>query len=359
MGEENAYGTINAIMKFLSLSSDYFALDIGTTAMRLVQTRGGAEARMLVRYGSIPLEPGISISDSANHHSQLLEALKTLMQQTGVTTKNVVLGLPSNKVFISAIDFPALPEKELKPAIMYQADQFIPTSLDDSKLDWTVLGQSPVDPQKLEILLASVPKKYVESRLNIIESIGLNIIAMEPDAFALARSMVGPHAQEAVMVLDMGAHATDLIITMGGALRLSRSIPVGGDTLLKAAEQNLGVDSKQAMQFVYKFGLMQDKLEGQVFKALSTTVDGLIAEVEKSVKFFAARYANTPVSKIVVTGRASVLPEFPVYLVGKTNLPVEIGNAWMNTTYPQASYNDLMSVANQYGVAAGLAQRVE
>jgi Tfp pilus assembly PilM family ATPase len=182
---------------------------------------------------------------------------------------------------------------------------------------------------------------------------------MEPDAFALSRSLTSPVSQDATLILDMGASSTDLVITFGGALRLARSIPIGGDTLVKAAEQNLSVDEKQAMQFVYKFGLIQDKLEGQVFKALSSTIDSLVSEIDKSIKFFTTRYNKQPVTKIVVTGRASVLPEFPVYLVNKTNIAVEIGNAWMNTGYPQNSHNDLMSVANQYGVASGLAQRVE
>ena len=286
-------------MGLLSSSTDYFALDIGSTAMRLVQMRGGGPQRSLLRYGSIPLEHGVSLSDSPSHQSQLLESLKKLMAQTGVSTKNVVVGIPSNKVFATVIDFQTLPEKELENALLYQADQFIPSAVDESKIDWAVLGQSPVDANKLEILLASVAKKYVETRLNIIESVGLNVIAMEPDAFALARSMVQPGTQEAVMVLDMGANTTDLVIVSNGAPRLARAIPMGGDGLLKAAQQNLGVDDKQAMQFVYKFGLMQDKLEGQVYKALTNTVDNLVSEIDKSVKFFSTRYNKMPVSKIV------------------------------------------------------------
>lgn len=345
-------------MSLLGTSNDFFALDIGTTAMRLVQMKGGGK-KALVRYGSIPLEKGVSQSDSANHQSQLLESLKTLMTQTGVNTKNVVVGIPSSKVFSTVIDFQNLPEKELESAIIYQADQFIPTAVEDSKIDWSVLGASPADPNKLEIMLASASKKYVESRLNLIESIGLNIVAMEPDAFALARSMVGSDTKEAVMILDMGATTTDIVISFEGSPRLSRAILMGGDSLLKSAEQNLGIDEKQAMQFVYKFGLMEDKLEGQVRKALTSTVDNLVSEIDKSIKFFTTRYNKTPVSKIVVTGRASVLPEFPVYLVNRTNIPVEIGNAWLNANYPQSSYNNLMSVSNQYGVAAGLAERSE
>lgn len=345
-------------MGLLSSNSDYFALDIGTTAIRLVQTRGG-NPRTLVRYGALAIDEGVNVGDSENQKSQLLQAIQTLMSQTGVTTKNVAVGIPSSRVFVTAVDFQNLPEKELENAIIYQADQFIPTAVDDSKIDWSLLGQSPVDPQKVELLLASVHKKFVEDRLNLIESIGLNVIAMEPDAFALSRAIVSPATTEPTMVLDMGANSTDLVVTLGGAPRLVRSIPMGGDTLVKAAQQNLNVDDKQAMQFVYKFGLMQDKLEGQVYKALTHSIDGLVTEISKSVKFFATRYNGAQVSKIVVTGRASVLPDFPVYLVNKTNIPVEIGNAWLNIAYPQTSYNDLMSVSNQYAVAAGLAERVE
>lgn len=346
-------------MGLLSSTSDFFALDIGTTAVRLVQLKGGGATRSLVRYGSVPIEKGVSQSDSPGHKTALLNAIQELMAQTGVSTKNVAVGIPSSKMFATVIDFANLPEKELPGAIMYQADQFIPTNVDDSKIDWQVIGPSPTDSSKVEILLASVTKSYAESRLNTLESIGLNVIAMEPDPFALARSLTPYNDEGATLILDMGANATDLVVTTGGAVRLARSIPTGGNTLVKAAEQNLSVDEKQAMQFVYKFGLIQDKLEGQVYKALTNTVDTLVTEVDKSIKFFTARYNKQPINKIIVTGRASVLPEFPVYLVNKTNVAVEIGNAWLNTSYPQANHNDLMSVANQYAVAAGLAERVE
>ncbi len=344
-------------MGLFGSTSDFFALDIGTTAIRLVQLKGGGQQRSLVRYGTVGVDKGVSLSDSPAHQTQLLGAVKQLIQQTGVTSKNVVVGIPSNKMFTTVVDFQNLPMKEMESAILYQADQFIPTAVDDSKIDWQVIGQSPTDPNKVEVLLASVTKQYVEARLDLIESIGLNVVAMEPDAFALGRALAAPNNADATLILDMGANATDLIITSNGSLKLARSIPTGGNTLVKAAEQNLSVDEKQAMQFVYKFGLIQDKLEGQVFKALNSTVDTLVSEIEKSVKFFSTRYNKQPVSKIIVTGRASVLPEFPVYLVNKTNIAVEIGNAWLNTSYPQQNHNDLMSVANQYAVASGLAGR--
>ena len=59
-----------------------------------------------------------------------------------------------------------------------------------------------------------------------------------------------------------------------------RSIPTGSESVLKAAMQNLNIDEKQAEQFVYKFGLSQSKLEGQVYNAIIGTVETLVAEIE-------------------------------------------------------------------------------
>ena len=346
-------------MSLFNATGDFFALDIGTTAARLVQLKGGGQKHSLFRYGTVTLDAKVSESDSEAHQVQLQEAIKQLIAQTGVTTKNVAVGIPSTKMFATVVDFQNLPANELANAITYQADQFIPTQVTESKIDWQVIGPSPADPEKVEILIASIAKQYGESRLNLLEGMGLNVIAMEPDALALARSLPKADEQGAVLILDMGANATDLVIVMDGALRLSRSIPVGGNGIVRAAQQNLSVDEQQAMQFVYKFGLIQDKLEGQVYQAIQSTVDNLINDIEKSIKFFTTRYNKNPVTKIVVTGRASVLPDFPLHLVNKTNIPVEIGNAWQNVQYPEASHNDLMSVANQYAVAAGLAERIE
>jgi type IV pilus assembly protein PilM/plasmid segregation protein ParM len=138
-----------------------------------------------------------------------------------------------------------------------------------------------------------------------------------------------------------------------------RSIPTGGDALVKAAVQNLGVDQQQATQFVYKFGLVKDKLEGQVLHAVQSVVDSLLDEIDKSIKFFTTRYQGVQLSKIIVTGKLATLPEFPLYLVNHAQIPVEIGNSWVNVGYSQSKTNDLAAISHEFSVAVGLAERIE
>jgi type IV pilus assembly protein PilM len=343
-------------MGILSNTSEFFGLDIDSTAIRVVQLKGG-KLKTLARYGSIDIDSKIAKSDSNADHHKLGEAIKKLIVEAGITTSNVAVGLPSQKVFMTVVDIERLSPQELEKTIKFQADSLIPTPLSESKLDWALLGDSPKESSKVELLLASVSNDFVERWLDLLESIGLNVIAFEPDSLALARSLLVPGTMAPHLILDMGDTATDLVVTLNDAPRLIRSIPTGTDTLIKSAMQNLGIDEKQAKQFVFKFGLSKDKLEGQIHDSIIGSVDVLIGEIEKSIKFFNTRYPNAKIERVVMTGGASTLPEFPLYIANKFGISVEIGNSWRNIAFSADKQNELLTVSNKFAVAAGLAER--
>ncbi len=345
-------------MSILSIGSDFFGLDIGTSAIRVVQMRGGKN-KVLVNYGSIDIDPKISRSDSHADQQKLAQAIKQVISESGISTANVAVGLPSQKVFTTVVDVDRLSPSELEKTIRFQADSLIPTPLAESKIDWALIGDSPKEASKVELLLSSVSNNFVEQRLDMLEFIGLNVIAFEPDSLALTRALLDPGNQEPTLILDMGDLATDLVIVVNDSPRLIRSISVGTEDIVKAAMHGLGIDRKQAQQFVFKFGLSKDKLEGQIHSAINSTVEVLVTEIEKSMKFLTTRYPESSISRILVTGGASTLPEFPLSLANKFGISVEIGSSWRNVTFPTDRQNELLAVSNKFAVVAGLAERSE
>lgn len=346
-------------MNLLSGVSDFFGLDIGTTAVRLVELKGTGRVKALAKYAFIPIDSKVAMSDAKADNLKLAQLIKELLTQAQVTTTNVAVGIPSNRVFTTVIDVDRVAPKEIASTIKYQADSLIPTPVAESKIDWALLGDSPVDKNKLEIVLTSVTNNFLEARLDLLESIGLNVIAFEPDSMALSRAIIAADATAPQMVIDVGFKTSDIVIAVNGVPRLARAIPTGMEAILKSATQNLSIDDKQAEQFVFKFGLGKDKLEGQIYHAIISTVDTLVAEIEKSIKFFQTRYSTLKVERIIVTGAAATLPEFPLYIANKFGINVEIGNAWRNVSFPASRQNELLTAANQFSVAAGLAEREE
>jgi type IV pilus assembly protein PilM len=344
-------------MTVLSGVSDFFGLDIGSSALRAVQLRGTGAIKALDVYGQLPIEDGSTMSDAEVDQQKLAQIIKEFIHQIGISSKNVAVNLPSHRVFTTVIDMDRMSPSELAKAINYQAESFIPTPPSESKIDWAIIGDSPKDQTKIEVLLTSVPNDFIEKRLDMLESIGLNVIAFEPDSMAIVRSVVPVDVMAPQMIVDIGSKATDLVIAMNGAPHLSRAIATGSEAIIRSAVQNLHIDPKQAEQFVLKFGLGKDKLEGQVYNAIISTVEALMGEIDKSIKFFQGRYPNTKLERIIVTGGASTLPEFPLYVANRFGISVEIGNAWRNVSFPASKQNELLATSSHFAAAVGLAER--
>jgi len=345
-------------MRLSEGSSNFFALDIGTNAVRVVQlAQDGHGSWNLQHYGYAPVDEKITSSDSAEGMRRLGEVIMAAVGQSGISKKNVVIGLPSSKTFTTVVDIPTMSDAELNSTIKYQIDQYIPMSADEAKSDWASLGQSLHDPKQQEILLASTSNVYTEERLEFIESLGFNVIAAEPDAIAMVRSLLPSGVQDARLIIDVGERSTDLVITFNDSPRLVRNIQTGLKTLVKSAAQNLNVQDDQARQFILKFGLAPDRLEGQVYRAIEGTLDNFAAELVKSIKFFQARYPNTPVGGILLSGFSAIVPKFGEYLAAKTGIAISIANPWQRVHVAQADQQQLSAVASEFATAIGLAQR--
>jgi Tfp pilus assembly PilM family ATPase len=199
--------------------------------------------------------------------------------------------------------------------------------------------------------------QYAEERLEEIEALGFNVIAAEPEPIAMVRSLLPAGVGDARLIIDVGEASTDLAVTYADAPRLVRTIPTGLRTLVKSAAQNLNVQEDQARQFILKFGLAPDRLDGQVYRAVESTLDGFAAELTKSIKFFQTRYPNIPVAGLLLSGYAATVPMFGEYVTAKTSVQATVANPWQKVHVAQTDQQQLAAIAAEFAAAVGLAQR--
>ena len=345
-------------MNLLHGVGDFFSLDIGTNSMRIVQLSGSTQhGWSLQKFAYVPIDQKLTADSSDLGKKRLGEAIMGAVNQAGIRTKNVALGLPASKTFTSIVETETLPEKELKKAFKYEMDKYVPMAMSDAKADYTILGPSPNDPAKTEVLVSSVAKDYAESSMEMIEKTGLNIIAMEPEPLAAARALSTPGAIDAVMVVDVGEKSTDLVVTYKNQPRLVRSIPGGFTTLVKAVANGLNVREDQSRQFILKFGLDENQVEGQVFKILNTHLDTFASELAKSVRLFQTKYINCMFGGFFLSCYAGMIPLFTNFIEAKTNIATIKGNPWQLVRTTGDQQRVLMNVASEFAVAIGLSER--
>lgn len=326
--------------------------------MRIVQLSGGSQRGWsLQKFAYVPITPQLTQDSSDLGKKRLGEAILGAVNQAGIKTKNIAVGLPASKTFTSIVETETLPEKELKKAFKYEIDKYVPMAMSDAKADYTILGPSPNDPAKTEVLVSSVAKDYAENVMEMIEKTGLNIVAMEPEPLAMARALNIPGAIDATMVVDFGENSTDLVITFKDQPRLVRSVPGGLTVLVKAVANGLNIREDQARQYILKFGLDQNQAEGQVFRILNTHLDSFASELTKSVRFFQTKYLGGKVGGIVLSGYAGVIPLLTEFIETKTNVPTMKGNPWQLVRTTTEQQRVLMNVASEFAVAIGLSER--
>lgn len=345
-------------MSLLHGVGDFFALDIGTNSIRMIQLYGNAEKGWtLDKFAYVPVDQKITKDDSETGKRKLGEIILGAREQAGIKTKNIAIGLPARKTYTAIIEVPNAPQRELTQTVKYEADQYVPMSVDEAKIDFAVLGISPNDAKKAEILLSSTDNAYAESVMESVEQLGLNVIAQEPEPIAMVRALAPVGVQDARMIIDLGETSTDLVVMYQGSPRLVRSIPGGLLSFVRTVENSLKVRDDQARQFILKFGLAQDKLEGKVFEALKSTLEGFAMEMTKSVRFFQNRYVGAQVGGIVLSGFSGIIPFMAEYIEMQTGVATTQGNPWQYVKVTPAQQQMLLPVASEFAVAIGLAER--
>ncbi len=344
-------------MESFNQEQNYFGLDLGNSSIKVAQVRELRGRPTLMTYGDIDMPENLLSSDSLIDQDRVAEYIRKLASDANVTSKNVIAALPSASSYTAIIKTPKLSLKELGESIRYQADKYIPMSLDDVKLDWAVIGEDPNSDQ-LDILLVAAPNNIANKYLNIIQKAGFELLSLEINALALARSLIQPaQTKTTVMVVDIGTMASDIAIFNGEVPQIVRSIGVGSKAIRRVISQNLGLDVTQSDQFMKKFGLQEDKIEGQVFKTIKPVIDHVIEEIKKSIAYYVERNPQIPIEKIILTGGTSALPNLAVYIANSTQLTVEIGNPWVNISYPSNLQESISILSLNYATALGLALR--
>jgi len=358
-------------MALFGKKKSYLGVDIGTSSIKIVELADQSGEPKLLTYGFTEEPTDIVRSDSQEAQARTLILLKQLMKKTRVTTPKVVAALPSFTVFSSIISLPAMSKKDLNSAIRWEAKKFVPMPLEEMVLDWRLLKETTPEKKEgeslmslkskemlknLRILLTAAPKNLVKRYIEIFKNLQLQIVSLETEAFALERSLIGADPSP-VMIIDIGALATNISIIFEGVPILNRGIDVGGETITKAIANALNIDLERAEQFKRDFGLSAGTSpQGQIPKTIEFVVASIINEVRHCFNLY-RNVEETPVEKIVLAGGSSFMPGLTDYLARLFQIKVIIGNPWARISCPEEIQPALEEIGPRFAVAVGLAMR--
>jgi type IV pilus assembly protein PilM len=202
-------------------------LDIGTYSVKLVEISEAADKPVLAAIGSKKM---LEQSKDA-----VKDTIKLLVEEAKISSKEVNIAVSGQPVVVRLVSMPKMTAEELKGAIKFEAEKFIPFNINDCIIDFQIVKKHDKD-NKLDVLLAAVKKAYVEERLDMVSSAGLSVGVVDVDSFAIANAFLrnSPEASgpdKTFAILNIGAGLTNLTLLRDGAVCLVRDMQVGSTDL--------------------------------------------------------------------------------------------------------------------------------
>jgi len=338
-------------------------LDIGSSAVKAIELKPSGKAYKVTAFGSEPVPPDSIVDGAIIDGAAVVEAIRRLFDSRNIKTKEVAASLSGNAVIVKKIALPAMTQAELAESIYWEAEQYIPFDIQDVNLDYQILdaGSAAAGKSTMDVLLVAAKKEKIADYTGVIGQAGRAAVVVDVDAFALQNAYevnYGFQPGAVVMLLNVGASATNINILQGDQSVFTRDISIGGNAYTEAVQKELNLAFEQADQL--KRGV---PVEGASFEdarpVLRAVTENVMLEVQKTFDFFKATAASEKVDRIVISGGASRAEGFIEMLTERFEAPVEVFDPFKKVAFDAKKFNvdSAEEIGPTVAVAVGLALR--
>ncbi|MFO0981623.1 MAG: type IV pilus assembly protein PilM [Planctomycetota bacterium] len=281
-------------------NQNILGLDLGTDSIKAVEGVRDGDDILITGYGQIDVPSPEARPD----------ALADLLRHCGFRTRRVATAVSGRSVIVRFLNMVDMPTENLKNAIRYEADKYIPFDLDDVVLDFHKLEDATgLSKNEMKVLLVAVKRDVIQDQVRLLNTAGLQPRVVDVDAFALGNAFIlsrrkQENTQGRVSALvDIGASKTSINILRGEESFFAREVYMGGADFTSAIAKRFGIEPYEAEQLKRNPG----ERESEVQDAVLGTIEELGNEVDLSFDFF-ENQSDARVEDVFLSGGGSCLP---------------------------------------------------
>ncbi len=347
-------------------------IDIGSSAIKVVEIKRKGSKAMLETYGSVSL--GTYAGTDPGRVTNLpiektIEALKEVLKQSGVTTNFAALSMPIQSSLIFNIDLPPqIKESEIAAIIPTEARKYIPVPITEVSLDYFILPEKeesfeeanspdiPINPNnKTEVLVVAIQNDAISKYRSIVAECALSTSFFEIEIFSSIRANF-EHELSLVLLMDFGASRTKLSLVEFGIVKSYHTINRGGSDISDSISKSLSIPFPKAEELKKEFGLFENPTEKILPDIIKVHIDYIFSETNSVLLGHEKKY-NQTISKVILTGGGSLLKGLKEMAANNFRAEIEVGRPFFKVGAPEFLGKVLDATGPEFAVALGLALR--
>lgn len=232
--------------------------------------------------------------------------LADMFSQGGFTHPFVKVSLSGKSVIVRFVKLPKMNKKELRSALEFEAERYIPFELNQVYLDFDII-RADVAKKFTEVVLVVAKTDAVDELITECKMAALQPTLIDVDCFACYNAFLAAYPHEVdkpIALVNIGAKLTNLLILSQGLPAFTRDIYFGGDDVAANLSKKLDIPVEVADALQCNLQNAQiDNIKVIIREILSY----LVNEMKLSLDYFESQFQKQKVEAIYLIGGASQL----------------------------------------------------
>ena len=342
-------------------------VDIGSSTIKVVSAEPTKFGAQITGVAMCPTPPDSVKEGVVVQIPDVASAVQFCIRSAGVKSPSAIAAIAGPGVIVRHVSMPRMTEQVLRKSIGYEASKLISASIEDSVIEFEILGDAAEEGQ-MDVLIVAVPKVMIDTRLAVLEQAGLYPLAIDIEAFATFRGLIEHNPDDSLRVgtialLDIGASHTEINLVVNGKLELTRTIQVAGRSLTNAIKnaENCSEDEAEQKKYALDLSDLVDAPQGFTpapgLKVMQSLIDEILREIRRSINYYQSQLpegaGETAVDRLIFTGGTSRLRGLMPYASSRLNVNVSMGVPVSSelTGVPSLNEEDLPLFTVAFGLA--------
>lgn len=302
--------------KFLDIP--YAGVSITDTAVRCLLFKKKGGKLFIDKYSETILEKGTVASGQILKKDEIVKILKELKASLGI--QYIKMSLPEEKAYLFTSKIPIVKEEEVRGVIESKIEENVPVPPSELVFDYKVIDHSLKG--HLDVIVSALPIFMLDNYISIANDAGLELLALEIESQAIARSILKKGDNTTVLIVHFGGDKVGLYIISFGLVHFTSTVPIK-------------ISTENDLDFLL-----------QEMKKLYTYWHTLKENVDKPER---------KIMQIVICGQ-DIKDDTKEYLLSHMDVPVVVGDPWINTfnleeEIPEMSKGESLRFVDSIGLA--------
>jgi type IV pilus assembly protein PilM len=328
-------------------------MEIGANAIKAIRLEREGDRVRVADFAVVPHKKVLSTPDVDQDEMTRL-SLGQFISQHALEGEHLVISVPGHAAFARFAKLPPVEPKKVPDIVKFEAVQQIPFPIDQVEWDYQTFASD--DSPEIEVGIFAITRERVQQRLHLYAELDLAPETLTLSPVAVYNAMAYDHGladrKGAVIYLDLGTYATDVIIAEQGRCWI-RTFPLGGTHFTEAIARAFKLSYSKAEQL--KQEAASSRYAKQIMQAMRPVFSDLLQDLQRSIGYYQTLHRDADLVTMVGLGSTFRIPGLRKFLGQQLQMQVlrldEYKKITVSGRKAAAFAQSAVGMATAYGLA--------